>query len=73
MNHDRMAGILTQCVGMVKQQWGAVTGDKAIERSGILDQIAGKAREDYGVSREASANQLRDFVDRNRNWRMPDR
>jgi len=73
MNQDRLAGIFTQCVGQLKQQWGAVTHDAAIERSGILDQIAGKAREDYGSSREASANQLREFVDRNRNWQMPDR
>jgi uncharacterized protein YjbJ (UPF0337 family) len=68
MNHDRCIGIFRQFVGVVKERWGRLTDNPAVESAGARDRRAGKMRERYGVSREMSAREFNEFLERNRNW-----
>jgi uncharacterized protein YjbJ (UPF0337 family) len=68
MNRDRLEGKWKQLSGRVKEQWGWLTQDRLSVVAGQHDQVAGKYQEQYGVTREESARQLREFLRRNRNW-----
>ncbi len=73
MNQDRIAGIWKQFRGKVKGRWGELTHDPQVVTAGARDQLAGRIQERYGVSKEEAARQLKDFLDRNRNWDLSSR
>jgi uncharacterized protein YjbJ (UPF0337 family) len=73
MNRDRFEGSWKQFGGKVKEQWGRLTADPGREFAGRRDQIAGRIQERYGISKEEAARQLKDFLDRNRNWDLSNR
>ncbi len=68
MNRDRFEGNLKQFGGKVKEQWGRLTNDPQREFTGRRDQLAGRIQARYGISKDEAASQLKDFLDRNRNW-----
>ena len=73
MNQDRFEGNWRQFGGKVKEQWGRLTNDPQRESAGRRDQLAGGIQERYGVAKEEAARQLKDFLDRNRNWDFANR
>jgi uncharacterized protein YjbJ (UPF0337 family) len=73
MNRDRFAGMWKQFSGKVKISWGRLTNDPSCEIAGTRQYVAGKFQERYGISKEKSAHQLKEFIDRNRNWDPSDR
>ncbi len=73
MNRDRLEGNWKQFGGKVKERWGRLTHDPQCESAGRRDQVAGIVQERYGISIEEAARQLQDFLDRNRNWDLPNR
>lgn len=73
MNHDRFEGNWRQFGGKVKEQWGRLTHDPQREFAGRRDQLAGKEQVRYGVAKEEAARQLKDFLDRNRDWDLANR
>lgn len=68
MNRDRFEGSLKQVSGIVKEKWGKYVKDAQCEVDGQRDQRAGKSQVLYGISKEQAARQLKDFLDRNRDW-----
>lgn len=68
MNQDRIQGICRQLIGALKQRWGKLSGDAAALTAGAADRIAGRIREQRGISKELADRQLADFLRRNRNW-----
>ena len=73
MNRDRLEGNWKQCSGRAKKLWGRLTRDRQCESAGRYDQVAGSIQERYGDSKEEAARQLKDFLDRNRNWDISSR
>ena len=73
MNQDRCAGIWKQFRGKVRGRWGELTNNPLVVTAGTRDQLAGRIQERYGVAKEEAARQLQDFLDRNRNWDLPNR
>jgi uncharacterized protein YjbJ (UPF0337 family) len=67
MNQARFAGLWKQFRGKVKGRWGKLTSNPLLVTAGARDQRAGRIHEEYGVSKEKAARQLKDFLDRNRN------
>ena len=68
MNQDRFEGNWRQFGGKVKEQWGRLTNDPQREFAGRRDQLAGRIQERHGVAKEGADRQLKDFLDRNRDW-----
>ena len=68
MNRHRVEGNWKQFSGQLKEQWGRLTRDPERELAGRRDQIAGRALERYGISKERAARQLKAFQDRHRDW-----
>lgn len=73
MNRDRLEGNWKQFGGQLKELWGRLTLDPECVHAGRRDQIAGRVMERYGLSKDRSARQLRDFLDRNRDWHISNR
>jgi uncharacterized protein YjbJ (UPF0337 family) len=73
MNQDRILGICKQFEGKVKTLTGKLTNNQLAVNAGARDQRVGRMQERYGVSKDEAARQLRDFVDRNRDWRLTNR
>lgn len=73
MNQDIFAGRCRQLRGQVKEFWGGLTRDTLLAADGARDQHAGKIRQRRGVAKETAARQLKDFFDRNRDWRLLNR
>ncbi len=70
MNGDRLQGTLRALGGRVNEQWGKFTLDARREMRGRQDQQAARTQVRYGVSKEAAARQLKEFLDRNSNWHL---
>ena len=68
MNRDRFEGNWKQLSGKVKEQWGRLTNDPQREFDGRRDERAGRIQKRYGISKEEAECQLKDFLERNRNW-----
>ena len=68
MNPDRFEGNWKQFRGKVKEQWGRLTNDAQREFAGRRDQLTGRIQELHGISKEKAEQQLRVFLNRNRNW-----
>ena len=68
MNRDRLAGNWKRCGGLLREQWGRLSGDQSAVDAGKRDQLAGKVQVRHGVSKDETERQVRDFMYRNRNW-----
>jgi uncharacterized protein YjbJ (UPF0337 family) len=68
MNRHRVEGNWKQFSGQMKEQWGRLARDPELELAGRRDQVAGRVLERYGISKERSERELKDFLDRNRDW-----
>lgn len=64
MNQDRLAGICKQLRGTLKRQWGSLSDNPHLENAGMREQLAGAIQERYGISKERTTRQLRDFLSR---------
>ena len=73
MNQARFAGILKQFKGTMTERWGKLTNNAVLATTGARDYRAGRIQEQYGISKEEAARQLKDFLDRNRNWDLSNR
>jgi uncharacterized protein YjbJ (UPF0337 family) len=71
MNQDRLQGMRLQLSGILKVQWGRLTGDRRAVNAGNSDQFAGRILEQRGISAQEADRQLEDFMRRNRNWGDP--
>ena len=71
MNQERCTGIWKQLKGKAKVRWGRLTHDPLLVAAGTRDQLAGRKQEHYGAARERAAQQLQEFLARNRNWNLP--
>ena len=69
MNRDRVEGVCKQLIGRFRVRLGELTSDQESIAIGRLDQLAGKAQEQYGLAQEVSNRQLEDFRSRNRDWK----
>ena len=70
VNRDRFEGNWKQLGGKLKEQWGRITDDPQREFAGKYDQLAGRIQERHGISKEESERQLKDFLYRNRSWKL---
>jgi uncharacterized protein YjbJ (UPF0337 family) len=70
MNRNFIAGSLKQFRGKLKEQWSELTNDQLGVAAARRCQIAGRAQAQYGMAQQESAYQLKDFRNRNRNWRL---
>ncbi|EOA03425.1 MULTISPECIES: CsbD family protein [Herbaspirillum] len=70
MNWDIVEGNWKQFKGKAKEQWGKLTDDDLDVIAGKRDQLAGRVQEAYGVSKDEAEKQIRDFEDRNKDWRQ---
>ena len=68
MNRDRVEGNWKQLSGGVRAHWSRLTGNESGVNAGKREQLAGSIQESYGLSKEESARQLKDFLHRNRDW-----
>ena len=69
MNEDRIEGNWKQFKGKVKEQWGKLTDDYLDVIAGKRDQLLGKLQERHGLAREAAAEQLKGWEQRNPDFR----
>lgn len=70
MNRDRIEGKWRQLRGILQELWGRLVNDAQRESAGLRDQTAGRIQERYGISKMEAEQQLRDFMNRNRNWKL---
>ena len=68
MNRDRFEGNWKQLGGHVKEQWGRFTRDLRCESAGNCALRDGVIQEQYGISKEKAARQLKVFRERNHHW-----
>ncbi len=68
MNTERFVGTCQQFAGWMNETWGELTGDPLRTAAGTRARMFGKARERSGIAKEESERQMKDFLDRNRNW-----
>ena len=68
MNRDRLEGKWKQLSGSVRERWGRLTDDRLSVVAGSHDQLAGRHQEQYGINKEESRRQLREFLRHNGEW-----
>jgi uncharacterized protein YjbJ (UPF0337 family) len=68
VNRDRLEGKWKQFSGSVTEQWGRLTDDRLSIVAGKHNQVAGMIQERHGIYKEESERQLREFLNRNRDW-----
>ena len=68
VNRDLVEGNLKQLGGILREQWGRLLGDEAGAAAGRRDQLAGRMQVRHALSQVEASRQLRDFLDRNRDW-----
>lgn len=68
MNRDRVAGSWKQLSGSVREQWSRLLGDESGVSAAQHTQLAGSIQVRRGMSTEDTERQLKDFLDRNRDW-----
>ena len=59
MNKEQVEGKVEQAVGKVKQGVGEAIGNQSLANRGVVDQVAGAAKETWGHAKDA-AEQIRD-------------
>ncbi|MBE0620311.1 MAG: hypothetical protein IH605_06935 [Burkholderiales bacterium] len=73
MNWDRFAGSWKQFSGKVQEQWSRLRGDESGIDAARHAQLAGSIQLRHGMANEETERQLRDFLDRNRDWDLSGR
>lgn len=73
MNRERIKGKWKQFSGALREYWGELIADRRCVDDAKRDQCAGRAQELYGVNKEESQRELRDFLHRNRRWDISSR
>lgn len=73
MNRDRIAGSWKQFSGNVQEQWSRFFGDEAGVSAARHTRLAGSIQVRHGLSIEESERQLKDFLNRNRDWDLSGR
>ena len=61
MNWDRVAGNWAQWKGRVQERWGMLTDDHLDVIAGRRDQLVGRIQEVYGIGKEETELQLRNW------------
>ena len=69
MQWDIVEGNWKQFKGKVKEQWGKLTDDDLDRIAGKKDQLAGRLQESYGIGKDDAERQIREFEDKNRDYR----
>ncbi|MCD2513959.1 CsbD family protein [Comamonas endophytica] len=70
MNEDRVSGNWKQFKGKIREQWGKLTDDDLDVVAGKRDQFIGRIQERQGVAKEEAETQLRDWQQRNPDFRF---
>ena len=70
MSLARFAGAWQQLAGRMIEACGILAGDPLRAAAGRHLQGAARARQRRAVAHEESDRELRDFLRRNRNWRL---
>lgn len=68
MNQDYWSGIWLQLTGNVKVLRGRLTHSRLLEASGMRDQLNGRIQAQRCATQAQAARELKDFLQRNRNW-----
>ena len=63
MNWDQIKGNWRVYKGRVKERWGELTDDDLDRIDGKRDQLLGLLQNRYGKTREAAADEVREFED----------
>ena len=66
MNSDQLAGKWKQLKGSAKEQWGKLTDDDLAMIDGQHDKLQGILQERYGITKEAAAEQIKQWSGRMR-------
>ena len=66
MDWNIVEGNWKQFKGKVKAQWGKLTDDHLDVIAGNRDQLAGKIQETYGITKDETEQQIKDFEERNK-------
>lgn len=61
MNWDRISGNWMQWKGRIQERWGKLTDDHLDVVAGRRDQLAGRIQEVYGLTRDETERQLRNW------------
>jgi uncharacterized protein YjbJ (UPF0337 family) len=61
MNWDRISGNWTQWKGRIQERWGKLTQDQLDVIAGRRDQLSGQIQEAYGLSKDETERQLRNW------------
>ena len=64
MNSDQLAGKWKQVKGSAKEQWGKLTDDDLNVIDGQQEKLQGKLQERYGITKEAAAEQIKQWYGR---------
>ena len=70
MNNDRLRGQLKQFKGKLKERWGRLTDDDIDVIAGRRDQLLGRIQERHGIAKEEADRQVKDFEQRNPDFRF---
>lgn len=68
MNLERFSGICRQFMEGINETLGELTCDPLRTAAARRGQIAAKNQQRRGMENEESARQLKEFLQRNRNW-----
>ncbi len=66
MDWNIVEGNWKQFKGKVKAQWGKLTDDHLDVIAGNRDQLAGKIQETYGITKDETEKQIKDFEELNK-------
>ncbi len=61
MNWDRIEGEWKQRRGKAKYHWGKVMNDDLAAIAGKYEEFVGRLQESYGIAKEESTRQVKDF------------
>lgn len=61
MNWGQIQGKWKQAKGQAQQRWGMLTNDDLDVIDGKHDELVGKVQERYGIAKDESENQVKDF------------
>lgn len=69
INKDTMQGNWKQLKGKVQEQWGKLTDDDLDVIAGKREQLVGRLQERVGIARDEAEKQVKDWEDRNPDWK----
>jgi len=60
MDMDRIAGVMKQAKGAVKDATGKITGDEKLQAEGKADKLAGKTQNAFGQAKDVMRDAMKD-------------